>query len=100
MAVFLFVREAKMKEYITQHSVEIASAGSKATVTGAATAVISGVTLNQVEVQLIGVVIGAVVGVIGLVIQAVAKYYERKDRIQIALKSGEWDGIERRSNTR
>ena len=88
----------KMKEYITQHSVEIASTGSKATVTGAATAVISGVTLNQVEVQLIGVAIGAIVGVIGLIIQSVAKYYERKDRIQIALKNGNWDGKERRLN--
>jgi hypothetical protein len=34
----------------------------------------------------------------GLIINAWAKYFERKDRIQIMLKSGEWDGIDRRKN--
>lgn len=85
-----------MKEYITDNAVQVASSGVKVAYTGAATAVISGVTLNQVEVQLIGVGIGAFVGVCGLIITSIAKYYERKDRLQVLLKSGDWDGIERR----
>ena len=87
-----------MKEYITDNAVEVGTAGAKVTYTGAATAVISGVTLNQVEVQLIGVAIGACVGVLGLIVSAIAKYYERKDRVQVMLSKGEWDGKERRIN--
>jgi hypothetical protein len=85
-----------MKDYITQNAVDVSTAGAKVAYTGAATAVISGVTLNQVEVQLIGVAIGAMVGVLGLIISAIAKYYERKDRIQVLLNKGDWDGKERR----
>lgn len=87
-----------MKEYITQNAVEVGTTGAKVAYAGATTAVISGVTLNQVEVQLIGVAIGACVGVLGLIVSAIAKYYERKDRVQSMRYKGEWDGIERRVN--
>lgn len=85
-----------MKDYVIENAAAISSGGTKMTFGGAATAVFFGKYVNQVEVQLIGVVIGALVGIGGLIITAVAKYYERKDRIQVLLKSGDWDGIERR----
>ena len=85
-----------MKEYITQNAVEISATGAKVAYAGAATAVLSGVTLNQVEVQLIGVCVGFFGVLGGLIINGIAKYYERKDRLQSMRFKNEWDGIERR----
>lgn len=75
-----------------------ATMGTKMTIGGGATAVIFGVAFNQVEIQLLGVLVGSIGVIGGLIINAVARYLERKDRIQVMLKSGEWDGIERRKN--
>lgn len=83
------------KQDIVHHAVE-GTIGTKMTYAGSATAVISGIALNNVEVQLIGVMIGAVVGIIGLLIQGTSKYAEHKLNVQKALKSGQWDGKERR----
>lgn len=84
-----------MRDYITQNAVEIASGGAKMTYGGAGLAVFFGLT--AIQIQSLGVIVGILVGIGGLVITAIAKYYERKDRLQAMLKSGEWDGIERRT---
>lgn len=83
------------KQAIVHHAVE-GTFGTKMAYGGGATAALAGFVLNNVEVQLIGVAIGAVVGVIGLCIQGVSKYAEHKLNVQKALQNGEWDGKKRR----
>jgi len=95
-----------MKEHLAQHAVELGTPAVKVTqgvamtVGGSATAVIFGYSFTQVELQAVGILVGALVGIMGVIITAIAKYYERKDRLQSMLKTGDWDGIERRSNGR
>lgn len=95
----LKIKESNLdKQDIVHHAIE-GTVGAKMTYAGSATAVISGIALNNVEVQLIGVMIGAVVGIIGLLIQGTSKYAEHKLNVQKALQNGEWDGKKRRGNT-
>ena len=95
-----------MKEHLAQQAVEIgsnsvtATQGVAMTVGGSATAAIFGYSFTQVELQAFGILVGALVGVLGVIVTAIAKYYERKDRVQAMLNKGDWDGIERRTNGR
>lgn len=85
-----------MKDYLIENSTAIAAGGVKATVTGATTAVVFGVALNQAEIQLIGVICGVIVGLLGLTITAVGEYYKHKQRERQMI----WDGSERRKHDR
>ena len=87
--------------HIVEHvQTTAATVGSTMTIGGSATAVIFGVAFNQVEMQLLGIAVGAIVGVFGLFIQAIDKYKNYRLAEQKALQSGEWDGKERRNGTR
>lgn len=90
-----------MREFIINHSTEISSVGVKMQVGGATTAVSAGIfgyQLNAAEIQLIGVIAGIVVGIGGLVVTSIAKFYERKDRL--AAMNKPWDGVTDRRGSR
>jgi len=67
-----------MREYLTQNAVEMGSIGVKTIGAGAVTAIIFGAPFNQAEIQFIGVIVAAIGVVGGLIITAVAKYFEHQ----------------------
>lgn len=87
-----------MQQFIVNHGTALSDVGSTMTYGGAATAVFFGVRFNQAEVQLIGVISGIVIGLLGLIGKYIVDYYKYKLEVQIAIKTEKWDGVERRQD--
>lgn len=88
-----------MDHNVIEHTSAV-TIGKSLTASGSLISVGTGVAFTEIELKAIGVFSGIVIGVIGLMITYYFQHKNYKLNEQKALKSGDWDGIERRLDER